>query len=121
MKGIENSVFPDVSSSGDDRGEDRSDSYSPRPIEARIIDRLAPPHVVINAAGEIFHYSTRTEKYLERPRGAPNCHLLSMARKELQVDLQSALDEAAQTRRAAFRDNITLEAEGECVSIKVEP
>jgi two-component system CheB/CheR fusion protein len=120
MKAIENLGFPNV----DPRTCSDGNLQSRKSIEARIIDRLAPPHVVVNAAGEIIHYSTRTEKYLERPRGAPNCHVLSMARKELRFELQSALAEATRKRRAVCRNNIVLETEGdrtECVSLKVEP
>ena len=36
-----------------------------RAVEARIAERFAPPHVVVNEDGDIVHFSARTGKYLE--------------------------------------------------------
>ncbi len=91
--------------------------------EARIADRFGPAHVIVNEDGDIVHYSARTAKYLEAPYGAPTRQLLTSARKELRLDLRSALREAIETRRATTRDNIAFETDHhvEHVSVSVEP
>ena len=42
-----------------------------RQVEARVLDRFAPAHVVVNQDGEVIYYSASTGKYLEAPSGAP--------------------------------------------------
>lgn len=93
-------------------------------VEARIADRFAPPHIVVNEDGDIVHFSARTGKYLEASAGAPNLHLLTMARAGLRLDLRSALNEARETGRSAKRENISIELEAGCferASLTVEP
>jgi two-component system CheB/CheR fusion protein len=95
-----------------------------RSVEARIADRFAPPHVVVNEDGDIVYFSARTGKYLEASAGAPNLHLLTMARAGLRLDLRGALNEALETSRSAKRENISIELEAgyfECASLTVEP
>ncbi len=93
-------------------------------VEARIADRFAPPHVVVNEEGDIVYFSARTGKCLEASPGAPSHHLLSMARKGLRLDLRGALREAIDTRRTARRPNLKVEmADGsfELMSLTVDP
>jgi two-component system CheB/CheR fusion protein len=94
-----------------------------RAVENRVLERYAPAHVVVNSAGDILHYSTRTGKYLEPAPGVPNRQLLVMARKGLKLELRAVLREAAENRRPATRSNITLEIDGriQLVDIAVEP
>ena len=40
-------------------------------VENCIAEKFAPPHVVVNAEGDIVYFSARTGKYLEIPPGAP--------------------------------------------------
>lgn len=78
-------------------------------VEAHVLEHFAPPHVVVNAEGDIVFYSARTGKYLEPSKGAPSRQLLTMGRKGLRLDLRSALREAVETRRSALRANVTLD------------
>ncbi len=87
---------------------DRQASHAPpsvasrlrRPVEAQVLDRFAPAHVVVNQRGRRRLLLGRTGKYLEAPQGAPNRQLLAMARKGLRLDLRGALHEAMQTQSA---------------------
>jgi two-component system, chemotaxis family, CheB/CheR fusion protein len=93
-------------------------------VEARIAERFAPPHVVVNEDGDIVHFSARTGKYLEAAPGAPDRQLFAMARKGLRLDLRSALREAIETRRTATRQNVNVETDEnhvELVSLTAEP
>ncbi len=91
--------------------------------EARILDRFAPAHVLINGDGMVLHFSARTGRYLEAATGQPNRHLLSMARSGLRLDLRAALHEAIDTGRAVSRGGITLEFgdQLQLVDLTVEP
>ena len=92
-------------------------------VEARVLDRYAAPHVVVNREGDVVYYSASTGKYLEPPPGRPNRSLVAMARKGLGLPLRSALHEAIESRRAATRDNVVIESEDDTqqVKITVEP
>jgi two-component system CheB/CheR fusion protein len=93
-------------------------------VEGHVLERYAPPHVVVNAEGDVVYYSARTGKYLEAPQGAPSRQLLTMARRGLRLDLRAALREATTTRGAVSRENIVVDSDDDRVqllSITVEP
>lgn len=93
-------------------------------IEAQVLERFAPPHVLVNGDGDIVYYSARTGKYLEAPQGAPSRQLLTVARRGLRLELRAALREAATTRRTVVRENIAVEEEDgplQFITLTVEP
>jgi two-component system CheB/CheR fusion protein len=92
-------------------------------VEARVMERFAPAHVVINREGDILHYSPRTGKYLEPAAGLPNRQLVAMARRGLRLDLRNALREAMQTRRPATRHRVSVELDDrvQLVDLVIEP
>ena len=102
----------------------RSGSQLRQSVELRVLDQFAPPHVVVNDEGDIVYFSSRTGKWLEASPGAPTRQLLTMARKELRLELRGALREAIETRRAVKRRNLKVESEdggAELISLIVEP
>lgn len=93
-------------------------------IEAQVLERFAPPHVLVNGDGDIVYYSARTGKYLEAPQGAPSRQLLTLARRGLRLELRAALREAVTTRRTVVRENIAVEEEDgplQFITLTVEP
>jgi two-component system CheB/CheR fusion protein len=94
-----------------------------RIVESRVMERFAPAHVVVNREGDILHYSLRTGKYLEPAAGLPNRQLIAMARRGLRLDLRAALREAAETRRPAMRQNLTVDLDDRVqrVDVTIEP
>ena len=92
-------------------------------VEARVLDRYAPPHVVVTREGDVINYSAGTGKYLEAPPGRPSRALMAMARRGLRLPLRAALQEAIESGRAAERDNVAVETEDddELVKVTVEP
>ncbi|MER8377876.1 MULTISPECIES: CheR family methyltransferase [unclassified Mesorhizobium] len=93
-------------------------------IEAQVLERFAPPHVLVNGDGDIVYYSARTGKYLEAPQGAPSRQLLTLARRGLRLELRAALREAATTRRTVVRENIAVEEDDgqlQFIALMVEP
>ena len=92
-------------------------------VEARVLERFSPAHVVVNREGDVLHYSPHTGKYLEPAPGLPNRQLVAMARRGLRLDLRNALREATQTRRPVTREKITVEIDDriQLVNLTVEP
>lgn len=78
-------------------------------VEARIIDRFAPAHVVVSSNGDVVYCSQHTGKYLEVAHGPPSRQLLAMARRGLRLDLRSALHEAADSVHTVVRDNVVID------------
>ncbi|MER9770754.1 CheR family methyltransferase [Mesorhizobium sp. M0220] len=109
------------------RGGSKKDAASHslrQAIEAQVLERFAPPHVLVNGDGDIVYYSARTGKYLEAPQGAPSRQLLTLARRGLRLELRAALREAATTRRTVVRENLAIEEDDgqvQFVTLTVEP
>lgn len=117
---------------GTDRGPARSgppatppnyDASFRRMIETHVLEQFTPPHVVVNAEGEVVYYSPRTGKYLEPPAGAPNRNLLAMARKGLRLELRNALGEATRLGEPVERERLMVESldRVQIVSLRVQP
>jgi two-component system CheB/CheR fusion protein len=93
-------------------------------VEGQVLDRFAPPHVVVSREGDVVFYSSRTGKYLEPPAGAPNRQLVVMARKSLRLDLRSTFRDAIERDRQVVREGLTLEDDQgqlQSVSLTIEP
>ncbi|WP_376705826.1 CheR family methyltransferase [Mesorhizobium sp. ISC25] len=109
------------------RGGSKNDAASHslrQAIEAQVLERFAPPHVLVNGDGDIVYYSARTGKYLEAPQGAPSRQLVTLARRGLRLELRAALREAATTRRTVVRENIAVEEDDgqlQFITLTVEP
>jgi two-component system CheB/CheR fusion protein len=78
-------------------------------VDAHVLQHFAPAHVVVNGEGEIVFFSARTGKYLEMPIGTPTRHLLTLARRDIRLDLQTMLREVADTRRPAHRERVAVD------------
>ena len=46
-------------------------------VQAQVLERFSPPHVVVNREGDVVYYSMRTGKYLEAAPGLPTRQLLT--------------------------------------------
>lgn len=106
------------------RGGDDAGFPIRQSAEAQVLERHAPPHVVVNADGDILYYSSRTGRFLEAAQGAPSRQLLSMARRGLRLDLRSALREAVTTRQSVQRENVVVDSDDDRVqvlNITIEP
>ena len=93
-------------------------------VDSFVLDRFAPPHVVVNGDGDVVYYSARTGKYLEAAAGLPSRQILAMARKELRIELRTALREAKESRKPVTRANIAIETQDnrmQIVTVTVSP
>jgi two-component system CheB/CheR fusion protein len=90
----------------------------------RVIERFAPPFVVVTADAEALHFSPNLARYLDFPSGTPSQNVLQMARAGLRAPLRAALRQAAETGRGVERPGISVQAvDGQTkhVSLLVEP
>jgi two-component system, chemotaxis family, CheB/CheR fusion protein len=81
-----------------------------RSIERVIIEEYAPASVIINRQGEVVYFSGNTGKYLEPPSGVPNNKVVGMARKNLRLELRTAVHRAITTGKEAVRENILIKS-----------
>lgn len=106
------------------RSEPNSAAALRHVVEAQVLERLAPPHVVVNLDGEVVYFSGRTGKYLEAPSGVPTRQILAIARKSLRLGLRTALRECVQTDKKIVRERIELshdDGTAQHVTLSVEP
>jgi len=72
--------------------------------EKALLERYAPPGVVVNERYEVVHLFSRTSRYLEMPEGEPTRDILRMAREELRPALRAAIYKGfAEQQEVAFR------------------
>jgi two-component system CheB/CheR fusion protein len=95
-----------------------------RSASAVVMEHFAPAHVVVNAEGDVLHYSIRTGRYLEPAFGSPSRDLLAMARKGLRLDLRATLRKAVETHQTVTNEHVAVEINGagvQTVSLTVQP
>ena len=92
-------------------------------VQARVLDRFAPAHVVVNRDGDIVYQSANTGRYLEATAGVPSRHLLNLVRQGLHAELRTTLQQAMQGRKPVVRDrvNVSTGEVKEQVRLTVEP
>jgi PAS domain S-box-containing protein len=77
-----------------------------RTIERIILEEYAPASVIINDQAEVLYFSGKTSPYLEAPAGAPTNKLLSLARRNIRLELRTALHRAIENREEVTRENV---------------
>ena len=93
-------------------------------VQAQVLERFSPPHVVVNREGDVVYYSMRTGKYLEAAPGLPTRQLLTLARKGLRLELRTLFREAVERSHTASREGIPVESDDgrvQIVTITVDP
>ena len=89
----------------------------------QIAERYGPAYVIVDAQGEVLHFSGRTGRFLEPVAGAASLNLLNLVRRDLRLDLRSALHQATEGKmrvehlRVPVRDN----GSSHLVNLIVEP
>jgi two-component system, chemotaxis family, CheB/CheR fusion protein len=73
-----------------------------------MLDRYAPPSVLVDETFHVVHFSGQTGSYLEPPPGEPSFHVLKLAREGLLHGLRAALEAARKTRRRARKTGLSV-------------
>lgn len=79
----------------------------------RLLERFAPPSLLVAADYNIVYYSTGTHAYLQQPAGEPTHNVLKRVRDELQPELVTALFRAFTRHEPALSPPIAMQLHGE--------
>lgn len=92
-------------------------------LHFRLLERLAPPSVIVNADHEIVHLSEHAGRFLELPGGEPTNNLLRVVHPMLRVELRSALFQAAESGSEIEVPRVAIETDGRrrAVNLRVAP
>jgi two-component system CheB/CheR fusion protein len=85
-----------------------------------VMERYAPPGVVVDAELEIVQFRGHTGPYLDPTPGAASLHLLKMARKGLVLELRAAIHKALRTDAPARAEGLKVVSEGVARAVNVE-
>jgi len=101
--------------------EKRAASYAE--LHQRLLERYAPPSVLIDRDNSIVHLSERAGRYLRHGGGVPSHNLLSLVQPELRMELRTALFQAAQTGNSIDARRVRTERDGQVayVNMSVQP
>ncbi len=77
-----------------------------------VLQRYAPPAVLVNDKGDIFYVSGRTGNYLEPAAGKANWNIFVMAREGLRYELASGFQKALGKKERVTLRGLTVETNG---------
>ncbi|HVU29191.1 MAG TPA: CheR family methyltransferase, partial [Sphingomicrobium sp.] len=88
-----------------------------------IAERYAPAYVIIDTQFEVLHFSGRTGKFLEPVTGAASLNLFNLVKRDLRLDLRSAIHEALENGARVEHDRIPIGNNGgsSLINLIVEP
>jgi two-component system CheB/CheR fusion protein len=88
-------------------------------VEKLLLERYAPPSVIINDRGDILHIYGRTGTYLEPAPGQPRLNILAMAREGLRLPLTTAIGRATMREDEVVQEGVQIKTNGHTVRVKV--
>lgn len=92
-------------------------------LHQRLLERYAPPSIVVNEDYDILHISENAGKLLQIPGGELSSNLLTLVRPELRLELRAALFQAA-TKKTDVESNgirVVVDEETKSVKVRVRP
>ena len=107
------------------RGEEKrvSERLSYTDLHQQLLEEYASPSLIVNAKYDILHLSERVGRYLQITGGEPTFNLLKVIRRELRLELRTALYQAVQRNTNVEAKNLKIEIGGatEAINIHVRP
>jgi len=91
-----------------------------REAERLLLNRFAPPGVIVNSDLEILQFRGRTGSYLEPTPGQASLNLSKMAREGLLVDLRGALQKAKKNDIAVKKQGVEIRSNGGTREVDLE-
>jgi two-component system CheB/CheR fusion protein len=91
----------------------RESSRSHGALHERLVERLAPPSIVVTEEHEILHSSAHAGAFLRVPGGTPTNNVFKLVLDPLRVELRSALHEAKASGQPVRSKPLTVEVDGE--------
>ena len=87
-------------------GAERTDGAS-----RKLLERYAPPHVVVNVDNDVVRSSARTGRYLELVEGSPSTKVTDLARRGLRSAVRGVLETARRTQKRAIQRDVRVDTE----------
>jgi two-component system CheB/CheR fusion protein len=75
----------------------------------RIMERHAPPHVVVNSRNDVVRASGRTGRYLELAEGTPSTTITDLAKRGLRSAVRAVLDAARISRKQSVKRDVRID------------
>jgi two-component system, chemotaxis family, CheB/CheR fusion protein len=88
-------------------------------LHQRLLERYAPPSIVVNEDYDILHISEHAGKFLQIQGGELSTNLLMLVRPELRLELRAALYQAAHKKADTESHAVAIEVNDETKSIHV--
>ena len=109
-----------------DEQKQQSDNYESsvsETVRKILLEKYAPPSVIVDANGNIIYISGRTGKYLEPAEGNVNWNVNIMAREGLKVELPNAIYRAFNQKIDVELKELKIKTNGdfETVNVKISP
>ncbi len=91
--------------------------------ERALLDKYAPPCVIVNHKGDILYTHGRTGKFLELASGSANLNVYEMAREGLRLELNSAVRRCSQQKKAVTLEGLQVKTNGgyQPITLTVRP
>lgn len=77
-----------------------------------LLEKFAPPCVIVNEQGNILYFHGRTGKYLEPALGKASLNILEMAREGIQLELRSAIHTAISKKKDVAYEGLQVKING---------
>ena len=88
-------------------------------LHHKLIERFAPPSILINAQYDVIHMSDGAGRFLHMPGGEPTRSLLELVHPMLRLDLRAALLSAQQSQMPADTSKVAVDLEGEQQAVDI--
>jgi two-component system CheB/CheR fusion protein len=105
------------------RGSQPSQRSTYAQLHHRLLERYAPPSVVVNEDYNILHMSETVGSFMQIQGGEPSTNLLTLVRPELRLELRAALYQAAHNKTDVESHGIPVPVgnETKLIDVRVSP
>lgn len=97
---------------------ERCPAISWEELHLKLVERFAPPSLIVNSAYDIVHLSEHGGRFLQLTGGEPSANLLRIVHPMLRIELRTALFRAAHTG-TEVNIEVPIEMEGKHVAVHV--
>jgi two-component system CheB/CheR fusion protein len=104
--------------------DDRQRSVAAGVLHERMVERYAPPSLLVSPDDTVLHLSEHAGRYLAHPGGEPTANVFKVLREELRTELRAALRAARQEGARGVGSKpvpLTLDGETKNVVLHVRP
>jgi two-component system CheB/CheR fusion protein len=92
----------------------------PRQADRIILNRYAPPGVIIDYHMNIQHFCGQAGPYIEPAPGTATLNLIKMARRDLTVDLRTVVHKAIKEGSSARKEGVKMRTDGESRTVDIQ-